>query len=406
MENNGSDPEKDWRLDSKELKIKFNSSPLNDLSKKGKRGSVEEYVQSQRNLLDAFIDIDSKFSVDGSDACADELNPTARENNADEISQNGCSGEKTTHVVAQKRLVSTAVNLSFGTNIVLFILKIMISITSGSASILASTLDSGLDIASGAILYVTNRINNKKEFYKYPTGKERLEPVGIIIFACVMGVSMLGLLQEVVLKLFSRSNDSTASNSINVDLFTIVVLIGTILVKAALSVFCNYTHVKTGSISVQAYADDHRNDVISNIGVLLAAWITYAFPSVWFIDAVFAIFICIYIIYNWYDTARDQIRKLIGLSADPTFLSKVTYCAYNHSEEILKIDTVRAYHFGLRFLVECHIVLPEEMPLRQAHDIGESLEIKIEDFEDVERAFVHLDYDWEHKPEHGNPYSE
>ena len=32
------------------------------------------------------------------------------------------------------------------------------------------------------------------------------------------------------------------------------------------------------------------------------------------------------------------------------------------AEEILKIDTVRAYHFGLRFLVECHIVLPEEMP--------------------------------------------
>ena len=34
-------------------------------------------------------------------------------------------------------------------------------------------------------------------------------------------------------------------------------------------------------------------------------------------------------------------------------------------------------------LVECHIVLPEEMPLRIAVD-GESLEIKIEDFEDIE----------------------
>ena len=95
----------------------------------------------------------------------------------------------------------------------------------------------------------------------------------------------------------------------------------------------------------------------------------------------------------------------IGLSADPQFLSKVTYCAYNHSKDIVKIDTVRAYHFGLRFLVECHIVLPEEMPLRVAHDIGESLEIKIESMEDVERAFVHLDYEWEHVPEHGNPYS-
>ena len=85
-------------------------------------------------------------------------------------------------------------------------------------------------------------------------------------------------------------------------------------------------------------------------------------------------------------------------------MSKVTYCAYNHSKDIVKIDTVRAYHFGLRFLVECHIALPENMPLRVAHDIGETLEIKIESMEDVERAFVHLDYEWEHAPEHGNPY--
>ena len=405
MNNSSSSPEKDWRLDSKELKLKFDGSPLNDPSEK-KHGSVKEYVQAQRNLLDAFIDIDSKSSIDGSRADVGEENPAPAENNANEISQNDSLGDAATQRVGKIQLVSAAINLSLGVNIILFILKIIISITSDSASILASTLDSGLDIASGAILYLTTRIKNKKEFYKYPTGKERLEPVGIIVFACVMGVSMLGLLQEVVLKLFNRSNDSTASNSINVDLFAILVLLGTIVIKAALAVFCNYVTLKTGSISVEAYADDHRNDVISNIGVLLAAWVTYTYPSLWFIDAVFAILICIYIIYDWYDTARDQIRKLIGLSADPSFLSKVTYCAYNHSEEILKIDTVRAYHFGLRFLVECHIVLPEEMPLRMAHDIGESLEIKIEDFEDVERAFVHLDYEWEHKPEHGNPYKD
>ena len=171
--------------------------------------------------MDAFIDIDSKSSIDGSRADADEENPAPAENNANEISQNDSLGGAATQGVGKIQLVSAAVNLSFGVNSILFILKIIISITSDSASILASTLDSGLDIASGAILYLTTRIKNKKEFYKYPTGKERLEPVGIIVFACVMGVSMLGLLQEVVLKLFNRSNDSTASNSINVDLFAL-----------------------------------------------------------------------------------------------------------------------------------------------------------------------------------------
>ena len=45
-------------------------------------------------------------------------------------------------------------------------------------------------------------------------------------------------------------------------------------------------------------------------------------------------------------------------------------------------------------------MLPEEMPLREAHDIGESLQIKLELLDEVERAFVHLDWEFEHKPEH------
>ncbi len=53
-----------------------------------------------------------------------------------------------------------------------------------------------------------------------------------------------------------------------------------------------------------------------------------------------------------------------------------------------------------RFLCEIDIVLPESMPLKEAHDIGNALETKIEALPYVERAFVHLDYDWTHVPEH------
>ena len=65
---------------------------------------------------------------------------------------------------------------------------------------------------------------------------------------------------------------------------------------------------------------------------------------------------------------------------------------------MLLIDTVRAFHFGNNFLVEVDIVLPEEMSLRESHDIGETLQLKIERLPEVERAFVHLDYECEHHP--------
>ncbi len=51
-------------------------------------------------------------------------------------------------------------------------------------------------------------------------------------------------------------------------------------------------------------------------------------------------------------------------------------------------------------MAEVDLVLPGDMALRDAHDIGESLQNKIESLPEIERAFVHLDYDGNHMPEH------
>ena len=81
-------------------------------------------------------------------------------------------------------------------------------------------------------------------------------------------------------------------------------------------------------------------------------------------------------------------------------MNKCVYLALTHDPRILMIDTVKAYHSGEGLFVEVDIVLEKFMRLDEAHDIGESLQIKLEDLPEVERAFVHLDYEWEHKPEH------
>ncbi len=38
--------------------------------------------------------------------------------------------------------------------------------------------------------------------------------------------------------------------------------------------------------------------------------------------------------------------------------------------------------------------------LRATHDVAEELQTKLESLLDVERAYVHIDYETSHKPEH------
>ncbi|KAF1760459.1 hypothetical protein GCK72_008708 [Caenorhabditis remanei] len=46
-----------------------------------------------------------------------------------------------------------------------------------------------------------------------------------------------------------------------------------------------------------------------------------------------------------------------------------------------------------------HIVLDQNMSLKVTHDIAESLQTGIESLPEIERAFVHCDYEFEHHPQ-------
>lgn len=110
--------------------------------------------------------------------------------------------------------------------------------------------------------------------------------------------------------------------------------------------------------------------------------------------------IALYTINTWTKTVIENVGSLIGRTAPPGFPAKLIYLIWNHHEQIKHIDTVRAYTFGAHYFVEVDIVLPEDMLLHQAHNIGETLQEKLEQLPEVERAFVHVDFESTHRPEH------
>ena len=71
-----------------------------------------------------------------------------------------------------------------------------------------------------------------------------------------------------------------------------------------------------------------------------------------------------------------------------------------HSPMIRAIDTVRAYTSGPRLVVEVDVVMDPNESLMATHDVAEELQMKLESLPNVERAYVHVDYETTHKPEH------
>ncbi|CAA7401299.1 unnamed protein product [Spirodela intermedia] len=285
-----------------------------------------------------------------------------------------------------------AMKVSNYANVVLLIFKIYATVRSGSLAIAASTLDSLLDLMAGGILWFTHLSMKSINIYKYPIGKLRVQPVGIIIFAAIMATLGFQVLVRAVEQLIQDEPAKKMTGEQLIWLYSI--MLTATVVKLALWIYCR----SSGNKIVRAYAKDHYFDVVTNVVGLAAAVLGDKF--FWWIDPVGAIILAVYTITNWSGTVLENAVSLVGQSAPPEMLQKLTYLVIMHHPEIKRVDTVRAYTFGVLYFVEVDIELPEDLPLKEAHAIGESLQIKIEELPEVERAFVHLDFECDHKPEH------
>lgn len=284
-----------------------------------------------------------------------------------------------------------AMKISNYANIVLLAFKLYATIKSGSIAIAASTLDSLLDLMAGGILWFTHSSMKNTNIYKYPIGKLRIQPVGIVIFAAVMATLGFQVFIQAVEQLIA--NEPTEKMSADKLMWLYTIMLSATFVKLALWIYCKSSTNKI----VRAYAKDHYFDVVTNVVGLLAAVLGDKFY--WWLDPAGAIALAIYTITNWSGTVIENAVSLVGQSAPPEFLQKLTYLVIRHPR-VKRVDTVRAYTFGVLYFVEVDIELPEDLPLKEAHTIGETLQIKIEKLPEVERAFVHLDFECEHKPEH------
>ncbi|KAG8472566.1 hypothetical protein CXB51_034498 [Gossypium anomalum] len=329
---------------------------------------LSQYYKRQEELLKGFNEVDA-FNELG-------------------ILPGSLSEEEMKQVARSERVAIYASNVA---NLVLFLAK--------SLAVIASTLDSLLDLLSGFILWFTAYAMRKPNQYRYPIGKNRMQPVGIVVFASVMATLGLQILFESGRELIIKAQPERDPVK---EKWMIGIMVSVTLVKLVLMLYCR----RFQNEIVKAYAQDHFFDVITNsIGLGTAV---LAIKFYWWIDPLGAILIALYTMGNWANTVMDNVWALIGKTAPPEYLAKLTYLIWNHHEEIRHIETVRAYTFGSQYFVEVHIVLPQDMTLPESHNIGQTLEDKLEQLPEVERAFVHVDFDTIHPQEHkrkGTPSS-
>ncbi|KAH8652479.1 hypothetical protein BX600DRAFT_386541 [Xylariales sp. PMI_506] len=285
-----------------------------------------------------------------------------------------------------------AVYGSFAANVILSILQIYGAVSSGSLSLFTTMADSIFDPLSNMLLILSHRAVKRVDPSRFPSGKARLETAGNIFFCFMMTSVSLILIAFSARELADR--DNSGLNSFHLPSIIAVAIAFT--TKLALFFYC--WGIKDKYSQVDILWQDHRNDLLINgFGILTSVG---GSKLAWWIDPMGAVILSVVISGIWMRTAFSEFMLLVGIVASVEMQQLITYVCVTHSPAVQGIDTVRVYHSGPRLIAEVDIVMDPEASLRYTHDVAEELQMKLEDLPDIERAYVHVDYETTHKPEH------
>jgi cation diffusion facilitator family transporter len=359
-----------------------------------KNKKVRKFYEAQNGRINDWLEVDTIVMAMSEDVM-DSMNPDP---DHDGVRERGGGlqnfGERVEEMLPDEvqdqraranRNARWAININVIANILLLAAKGVAALKSSSLSLIASLLDSALDLLCTGIVWTTNRLvawrlDALKR--RFPVGRKRLEPLGILVFSIIMVISFAQILQESVQKLLPSGDHSMA----NLPAIAIGAMAATVGVKGIIGIGC----VRVKTTQVQALAQDCKTDVYFNTLSLLFPLIG-KHAGIWWLDPVGAALLSLYIIYDWATTCMENVTRLCGSAAEHPLQTKLTYLAYRFSPVVKGFKSITAYHAGDGVWVEFDILLDEKLPLQRTHDVSETLQYCAEAMEEVDRAFVTTD---------------
>ena len=132
-------------------------------------------------------------------------------------------------------------------------------------------------------------------------------------------------------------------------------MVAVIILKFVLWRYCQQvSSLLSSDAIVEAMAQDHINDCLSNVVAVFALALARQDYRFWWADPVGALIISLYIMYSWFQTGSEEIEKIVGKAAGQEVLDKLNRIGATHHND-LTVDCLRCYHFGERYLVEMEV---------------------------------------------------
>ncbi|MBD1573128.1 CDF family cation-efflux transporter FieF [Vibrio sp. S17_S38] len=279
------------------------------------------------------------------------------------------------------KLVNSAAWAAMVIATILLIVKVIAWWQTNSVSLLASLVDSLLDMAASLtnLLVVRYALQPADEEHQFGHGKA--ESLAALAQAMFISGSAVFLVLNGVERFFRPQALVSPEIGVWVSGFAILLTSGLVL-------FQKHVVRKTGSQAISADSLHYQTDLFMNIAIMIALVLSwYGLKQA---DAIFAVGIGIYILYSAYQMANEAVQSLLDRQLPDEEVDAIRLACVS-VEGVLGAHDLRTRMSGPVRFIQVHIELDDHLPLLDAHRISDQVEQKLDNLFPYSDVLIHQD---------------
>ncbi len=255
--------------------------------------------------------------------------------------------------------------VGIATNLLLFVIKLVAGLVSGSVAVMADAVNNLTDSGSSIVMLVGFKLAGKPADEEHPFGHARIEYLAGVI------VSFIVLFLGLELGMTSVEKIITPEDA-DFSLFALGILAVSVLMKLWQCFFYRSVGRTIHSDTVYATSRDSLNDVISTSVVLVGALITRV-TSV-NLDGILGLCVAAFIVVSGVKLIMETANPLLGMAPDAG-LVKTIYDKILSYEGIFGIHDLTVHNYGEgKCFASVHCEVPAERDILESHDVIDNIE--------------------------------
>ncbi len=244
-------------------------------------------------------------------------------------------------------------------NIVLALSKLFVGMLAKSISIQADALNNFSDVGSNLATLFGFKLARKHPDVDHPYGHGRYEYISGMIIAFLIVLVAFQSLKEALLKIIHPE-------TVDFSVFTLIVLILSILVKFMMARMNASIGEKIDSTSLKAASQDSYNDMMSTFAALVSMLIS-AF-SQFNVDGWIGLLVSLLVLKSGIEVFKDTIGPLLGQAPDKELVKQIEDLVLSF-EGIIGIHDFMLHDYGPgRSFVTLHCEVDSHNDLEEIHD--------------------------------------